>query len=247
MTSTVLQTVRALLSPAPVFLALAAGSLEAQPPSTGGAPTIAIGGSAGGEAAALPMSGVPRPWWAPGDDRPLPAYVEYSNEWGRLGILNAAGEIATVGHPFFEPLGTNGRACVSCHQPADGMSLAVSSIRQRWHDTDGTDPIFAAVDGMNCPHLPPGDPASHSLLLERGLFRIPLPWPPVDEAGRPIAPEFTLEVVRDPTGCNTHPVYGVTGERREVSVYRRPRPAANLRYVVSSRFGVTPFIGKTGM
>src|SRR5690606_10492514 len=111
----------------------------------------------------------------------------------------------------------------------------------------GTDPIFAAVDGMNCPHLPPGDPASHSLLLERGLFRIPLPWPPVDEAGRPIAPEFTLEVVRDPTGCNTHPVYGITGERREVSVYRRPRPAANLRYVVSSRFGVTPFIGKTGM
>src|SRR5690606_11921245 len=53
--------------------------------------------------------------------------------------------------------------------------------------------------------------------------------------------------VRDPTGCNTHPVHGIEGERREISVYRRPLPAANLRYVVSSRFGVTPFTGKTGM
>ena len=39
----------------------------------------------------------------------------------------------------------------------------------------------------------------------------------------------------------------MAGERHEVSVYRRPRPAANLRYVASSRFGVAPFIGKTGM
>jgi hypothetical protein len=189
----------------------------------------------------------PAQWWAPGEDRPLPAYVEYTNAWGRLGLLNASGTIDTAGHPFFEAIGTNGRACVSCHQPADGMSLALSSVMRRWNDTKGTDPIFAAIDGMNCPDLPPADPASHSLLLERGLFRVPLPWPPVDAEGNPITPEFTLEVVRDPTGCNTHPVYGVAGERHEVSVYRRPRPAANLRYVTSVRFGITPFIGKTGM
>jgi hypothetical protein len=186
-------------------------------------------------------------WWEPGDDRPLPAYVEYANAWGRLGVLNASGAVDTRGHPFFEPLGRNGRACVSCHQPADGMSLALTSIAERWRETGGTDPIFAPIDGADCPHLPPADPASHSLLLERGLFRIPLPWPPVDASGAPITPDFTLEVVRDPTGCNTHPVYGIDGERGEVSVYRRPRPAANLRYVASSRFGVTPFIGKTGM
>ena len=30
-------------------------------------------------------------------------------------------------------------------------------------------------------------------------------------------------------------------------MYRRPRAAANLRYVASSRFGFSPFIGKTGM
>ena len=186
-------------------------------------------------------------WWPPGDDRALPAYVEYDNAFGRLGIVNADGPIETDGHPFFEPLGTNGRACVSCHQPADAMSLSVESIAQIWNATNGADPIFAPVDGMNCPNLPPGDPASHSLLLERGLFRIALPWPPVDADGRPIEPEFTIEVVRDPTGCNTDPVYGIDGERGEISVYRRPRPAANLRYVASSGFGVSPFIGKTGM
>jgi hypothetical protein len=186
-------------------------------------------------------------WWPPGDGRPLPAYVEYTNPSGKLGILNTGGAVATRGHPFFEPLGVNGRACVSCHQPADGMSLAGSSIAQRWRDTAGKDPIFATVDGANCPHLPAGEAASHSLLLGRGLFRIALPWPPVDDRGRTVVPDFTLEVVRDPTGCNTHPVHGVAGERGEVSVYRRPRPAANLRYVASSKFGVTPFIGKTVM
>jgi hypothetical protein len=104
-------------------------------------------------------------WWAPGDGRPLPAYVEYTNAWGRLGILNASGKIDTIGHPFFSALGTNGRACVSCHQPADGMSLAVTTIAQRWADTKGTDPIFAEIDVANCPNQPRADPAAHSLLL----------------------------------------------------------------------------------
>jgi len=180
-------------------------------------------------------------WWDPGEDRPLPAYVEYANEHGRVGLLNSSGEIATDGHPFFEPLGTNGRACVSCHQPADGMSLSLKSIRERWDVTQGKDPIFAMVDGANCPNLTPGERESHSLLLDRGLFRVGLPWPP---AG--IEPEFTIEVVRDPTGCNTGRVYGIEGENHQISVYRRPRPAVNLRYVASSGFGVSPFIGKTG-
>jgi hypothetical protein len=186
-------------------------------------------------------------WWFPGDGHVLPAAVQFSNLHGAVGLINTDGSIATDGHPFFEPLGSNGRACVSCHQPASGMSLSLALIEDRWNRTSGADPIFAAVDGMNCPDLERGERASHSLLLERGLYRIPLSWPPVDAAGNPIEPEFEIDVVRDPTGCNMHPVYGIDGERHEVSVYRRPRPAANLRYVTSSSFGVSPFVGKTGM
>ena len=37
--------------------------------------------------------------------------------------------------------------------------------------TDELDPIFAAIDGSNCPKLPQGIATSHSMLLERGLFR----------------------------------------------------------------------------
>jgi len=172
-------------------------------------------------------------WWSPGEDRPMLAYKEYANEYGRVAILNKGGQVDTKGHPFFEPLGKNGRACISCHQPADGMSLSVASIQQQWKATGGKDPIFAAVDGMNCPTLPPADPKSHSLLLERGLFRIFLPWPAKAANGKAIDPEFTIEVVRDPTGCNTSVKYGLKSDNPMISVFRRPRVMANMKYITA--------------
>ena len=161
-------------------------------------------------------------WRSPGDGRILAATAAYDNRFGTLSILNTAGQVETKGHAFFEPIGRNGRACVTCHQPADGMSVSVDTIEARWRETNGRDPIFAAIDGSNCPSLPQDDAASHSLLLKRGLFRIPLPWPPRRADGTPVEPEFTIEVVRDPTGCNTHPEYGLTSSSPTVSVYRRP-------------------------
>jgi len=124
--------------------------------------------------AASAQSGA-RLWWAPGDGTPLADFAAYGNDRGTVGVLNTSGRLDTKGHPFFEPIGTNGRACVTCHQPADGMSLSVRTVRERWAATGGKDPLFAAVDGMNCPNLPPDDPRSHSLLLERGLIRVALP------------------------------------------------------------------------
>lgn len=186
-------------------------------------------------------------WWSPGEGTPLPPYIPYPNSWGMLGILNVSGAVETKGHPFFEPIGENGRACVSCHQPANAMSLSVETIQQRWRETQGKDPIFAPIDGMNCPHLPPEDPQSHSLLLQRGLFRIFLPWPPKAPDGSTIDPEFTLEVVRDPTGCNLHPQYGLNSPNPMVSIYRRPRVVANTKYFTHNGFGVFSFIGKNGL
>jgi hypothetical protein len=186
-------------------------------------------------------------WWEPGAGRRLPEFAAYGNGWGEVGVYNAGGPVETKGHPFFEPIGQNGRACVSCHQPADGMSLSVRTIQERWRATGGKDPIFAAVDGANCPHLPQGDPASHSLLLKRGLFRVFLPWPPKGPDDRSIDPEFDIEVVRDPGGCNTHPTYGLKSPNPMVSVYRRPRPVANMKYVTHQGFGVDVFRDKDAM
>jgi hypothetical protein len=171
-------------------------------------------------------------WRSAGEGGVLPALTRYRNEWGQVEVLSAGGPVDTRGNPFFEPLGTNGRACVTCHQPSSGMGLSVQSIRRRWEETGGKDPLFAAIDGSNCPNLPQDAASSHSLLLERGLFRVSLPWPRTKAPdGTAMEPEFSIEVVRDPTGCNTDPTYGLHSPSPHISVYRRPRVVANLKYV----------------
>ena len=172
-------------------------------------------------------------WWEPGSGRTMAAFTEYDDADGKLGVLIDGGPVDTASHPFFTPLGSNGRACVTCHQPANGMSVSPVSLQARWEATKGKDPVFAAVDGSNCPSLRQDLKSSHSLLLEKGLFRIYLPWPPRAADGQTIKPEFRIEVVRDPTGCNTDPVYGLNSAHPTISVFRRPRVAANLKYVVN--------------
>lgn len=182
-------------------------------------------------------------WWDPGDGQVLGGEVDYANPHGSVGLFNSSGPLQTKGHAFFEPTGTNGRACVSCHQPSNGMSLSVDSARERWKVTAGKDPIFAAVDGSNCPSLPQDKPESHSLLLNQGLFRVFLPWPPKAADGTKMNPEFDLEVVSDPTGCNLDATYGLKSSNPTVSVFRRPRVVANMKYVVN---GGGPFNIKDG-
>ncbi len=172
-------------------------------------------------------------WIEPGDKRQLPAEMNLPHALGRLGVVFAAGPVDTTGHPFFTPLGENGRACVTCHQPSNGMSVAAATLRERWRITGGRDPVFEAIDGSNNPSLPQNLEQSHSLLLNRGLFRVGLPWPPRPIAGQPIAPEFTIEVVSDPTGVNLDARYGFTSAAPTISVFRRPRPVANLKYVMT--------------
>lgn len=174
-------------------------------------------------------------WIEPGARIVLDEYSTWHNANGLSGLLLSEGAVNTEGHPFFQPIGTNGRACVTCHQPADGMSLSAQSVRERWDATGGTDPLFAAVDGSNCPTLPQGERDSHSLLLDYGLFRIGMPWPPKAPDGSRIEPEFTLNVVSDPTTCNNDPEYGLESAEPTVSVFRRPRPVANANFFAYSR------------
>jgi hypothetical protein len=163
------------------------------------------------------------PWFDPSRSIPLLPSKDYGDPSGQLRLLNTSGAVETNGHPFFTPLGSNGRACITCHQPTSAMSLSVDLIRLRWADTHGKDPLFESIDGSNCPNLPREKEESHSLLLERGLFRIALPWPPITASGQPVKPDFRIEVVRDPTGCSKNST--------TVSVYRRPRVVANLKYI----------------
>src|SRR6516162_2969597 len=94
------------------------------------------------------------PWWDSNRGTPLPPSKTFGDPSGQLRLVNTSGAVETSGHPFFTPLGSNGRACVTCHQPTSAMSLSLDLIRQRWADTQGKDPLFAAIDGSNCPNLP---------------------------------------------------------------------------------------------
>jgi hypothetical protein len=179
----------------------------------------------------------PKLWWEAGDTENLPLSESFPDRTGELLLYNYDGPVAARHNSFFQPLGTNGRACVTCHQPSNAMSLSTDTLQERWKETEGKDPVFAAIDGSNCPTLPQSQKSSHSLLLQRGLFRIYLPWPTVDSSGTPIKPEFTIEVVRDPTGCNTDPVYGLNSAQPTISVYRRPRMVANLKFVLGTMDG----------
>ncbi|HEX5000042.1 MAG TPA: hypothetical protein VFY29_17605 [Terriglobia bacterium] len=174
---------------------------------------------------AFPQQPYSNNWVSAGASGTVPEEMEFVTPTGRLGVLLASGPVDTKGHPFFTALGSNGRACVTCHQPAYGMSFSAEAAREQWRRTSGRDPLFAAIDGSNCPDLPQNEEKSHSLLLNRGLIRVFLPVPK--------NAEFTIEVVSDPTSCNTSSVYGLKSATPTVSVYRRPRMAANLKYVTN--------------
>jgi hypothetical protein len=176
----------------------------------------------------------------------------YWNSAGALGIYLPNGAISTTTHPFFLPFGTSGRACVTCHQPPSGMSISLRNVRSRFNATRGADPLFASIDGTNCPNAlnranaaNPGGAgslvnkrAASSVLLNRGLIRIVYPWPPRDATGTPIAPEFALSITpaTDLPGCNADPLYGVAAGF--ASVYRRPPPTAQMN-LKTARFTST--------
>ncbi len=172
-----------------------------------------------------------RTWWDGGIDTIFAREDDYENATGFLSVLNVTPVVRTRGHAFFEPLGPNGRACITCRNP--GNSRHERLPRRPFTnagpmDWQGKDPIFAAIDGSNCPDLPQNLARSHSLLLDRGLFRIPIAWPPRNAKGEPIEPDFRIEVVRDPTGCNLSATYGLHGEHAAVfpcSVVRASPPA----------------------
>lgn len=152
--------------------------------------------------------------------------AEFPNALGKVGVIMPDRPGAKL---FFDPsLSANGRSCATCHLPSDAMSLSAASAQKLWREKGPQDVLFNAVDGANCPNARSDAASSHSMLLKRGLFRIALPWPPKRRDGTVVTPEFGIEVVSDPAGCNLDPKYGLHSAQPRVSVYRRPRVAANL-------------------
>jgi cytochrome c peroxidase len=149
----------------------------------------------------------------------LPNLFPFPNATGLLETYNVTGGPINLSGPFFQSLGTNGRSCSSCHRPAQGWSISSNEVRLRFELTQGQDPIFRTVDGSNCGDTVDtttisGRREAYSLLLNRGLIRI--------ELAVPSNAEFDVVGVENPYGCN---------DASALSVYRRPLPSTNLRFL----------------
>jgi cytochrome c peroxidase len=151
----------------------------------------------------------------------------FADPSGFVATYNANGNIDTR-NDFFQSLGTNGRSCSSCHVVANAMGLSAAHAQAQFARNGGSDPLFALVDGANCPTDPPDQAGSHSLLLNNGLIRIALSVPATAQFKTPVT------VVYDPYGCASviDPVSG----QQTLSFYRRPLPTTNLNFVSAVMF-----------
>ncbi|HEY3928279.1 MAG TPA: hypothetical protein VGL89_07890 [Candidatus Koribacter sp.] len=148
----------------------------------------------------------------------------YLDATGFVVTYNANGNIDTSSE-FFQSLGTNGRSCATCHVVGQAMSFSATSARQRFAETRGRDPLFAPVDGANCPTAKTGDALGHSMILGSGVIRVSIAAP----TG---SPEFAVQAAYDPYGCA---IDTSTGQQM-LSFYRRPLPSTNVRFLSAVMF-----------
>src|SRR4051812_35592677 len=80
---------------------------------------------------------------APGEDsfetEAVSSGLSVANESGTSQTVTVTGTIDTS-NEFFQSLGTNGRACVTCHDPGDNWTIVPQHLQQRFDATAGTDP-----------------------------------------------------------------------------------------------------------
>jgi cytochrome c peroxidase len=148
-----------------------------------------------------------------------PNMFGFADPTGLFRTFNMNGAI-DVDNEFFQSLGTNGRSCGSCHQPADGWTIVPAHVQARFEATDGDDPIFRTNDGSNSPNADVTSVAArrsaYSMLLTKGLIRVGI--------GVPSDAEFELIDVDDPYGY---------ASPSELSLFRRPLPSTNLSFLAT--------------
>lgn len=149
---------------------------------------------------------------------------------GMIRTVSSAGAIDTS-NEFFQDLGTNGRRCVSCHDPAAGWTITPPLLEQVFEDSDGgivpdrfgLGAVFRLVDGANAPTADVATLAArrtaYSMLLSKGLIRVGI--------GVPQSAELELIAVDDPYHF---------ASAAQLSLFRRPLPTTNLQFLSTVMF-----------
>ena len=141
------------------------------------------------------------------------------NSHGIDASFNTAGAI-DLDNAFFKSLGSNGRTCSTCHEPSEGWTITPKGVQARFEKTQGLHPLFRLNDGANSPNAacPPsrsGVTLTACCCAKRTCAL---------GIGIPAGAEFKLIDVDDPYGHAT---------ATELSLFRRPLPSANLKFLSS--------------
>ena len=110
--------------------------------------------------------------------------------------------------------------------PATDSGLGVNSIQVKYAATHGIDPLFAAIDGANCPNS-----VSHDPDLTVSCSARPDPHLLAGPCERAIS-NSKSNAIRTVVRWSTDESTGV----QTVSIYRRPLPTTNLRFLSAIMF-----------
>jgi hypothetical protein len=154
----------------------------------------------------------------------IPNLYPFPNANGFVATYNTGNTAIDLTGPFFQSLGTNGRSCGTCHVPSQGWTVSADAVKARFEATQGLDPIFRPNDGSNCDHAIDtstvgGRRQAYSVLIDHGLIRVAISFP--------ANAEFHVVSVANPYGCN---------DAATLSMYRRPLPSTNLRFLSTVMF-----------
>ncbi len=147
----------------------------------------------------------------------MPNDLMFNDSSGAFATHSINGSI-DLKNEFFRKLGTNGRRCVSCHEPQEAWTITPKGVQARFKHSRGTDPIFRPNDGTNSPNADVSTVearrSAYNMLLTKALIRVGI--------GIPDNAEFDLLAVDDPYGF---------ASASQLSLFRRPLPSTNLSFL----------------
>src|SRR5262245_8369366 len=112
------------------------------------------------------------------------AIIASPDPFGQLRTFTTNGAY-DLRNPSCQELGTNGRACFTCHRPDQGWTVTPRDLQRRFAESRGLDPVFRNNDGSNCEGADLSTLSKRrrafSLLLARGPIRIGLTVPTNDQ------------------------------------------------------------------
>ena len=127
----------------------------------------------------------------------------FTNPNGAARVVTVDGTAIDPNNPFFQSLGTNGRACVNCHQPSAAMTITPPQLQAVFQRHQRHRSGFSVERRREQPENAPiatldQKRAAYSLLLSKGLIRIPLTLPANRGFRRPGRAESLRQCRREP-------------------------------------------------